>query len=85
MTHSFDVPFEGNAEATLAKARQAIEAGKGTLTGDGNTGSFAIPAGLSKIRGNYVVETNKLKVEITNKPIYVSMSMIEAILKQQVS
>ena len=83
MTHIFDIPFEGDAESTLLKARKAIEFGKGTLTGDNSTGSFAIPAGLSKIKGNYVVETNKLKIEITNKPIYVSISMIEGILKHQ--
>ncbi len=84
MAHHFDLPLEGSVEQTLEKARKAIESGNGTLTGDNSTGSFAIPAGLSKIKGNYVVENNKLKIEITNKPIYVSNAMIEQTLKSQI-
>ncbi len=85
MAHNFDIPFEGNAEQILAKARKAIESGKGSMTGDNTTGSFSLPAGISKVKGNYVVEANKLKVTITNKPIYVSNDMIENTLKKHMS
>lgn len=85
MANSFDIPFEGAAEQVLAKARKAIENGKGSMIGDNTTGSFSLPAGLSKIKGRYIVEADKLKVEITNKPIYVSNSMIEEALKKHMS
>jgi hypothetical protein len=85
MAHSFDIPFEGNAEQILAKARKAIESGKGSMTGDNATGSFSLPAGISKVKGSYIVEANKLKVTITNKPIYVSNDMIENTLKKHMS
>ncbi len=85
MAHNFDIPFEGTAETILAKAKKAIEAGNGTMSGDGDTGSFSLPAGISKVKGKYLVEDNKLKVTITDKPIYVSGDMIENILKKHLS
>lgn len=85
MAHSFDIPFEGNAEQILAKARKAIESGKGTMKGDNAAGSFSLPAGISKVKGNYSVESNNLKVTITDKPIYVSNDMIENTLKKHMS
>jgi len=85
MAHNFDVPFEGTAETILAKAKRAIESGNGTMTGDSITGSFSLPAGISKVKGEYAVEENKLKITITDKPIYVSGDMIENILKKHLS
>jgi len=37
------------------------------------------------VKGNYSVEANKLKVTITNKPIYVSNDMIENTFKKHMS
>jgi len=85
MANSFNIPFEGSAEQVLAKAKKAIESNKGTMTGDNAMGSFSLPAGLSKIKGKYVVEADKLRVEIVNKPIYVSNGMIEDALKKHMS
>lgn len=85
MAHSFDIPFEGDAAQILAKARKAIESGKGSMVGDNTAGSFSLPAGISKVKGNYVVESNTLKVTITDKPIYVSSDMIENTLKKHIS
>ncbi|MFN8348302.1 MAG: hypothetical protein U0X91_25090 [Spirosomataceae bacterium] len=85
MAHSFDIPFEGEAEQILDKARKAIESGKGSMQGDNAAGSFSLPAGISKIKGNYTVEANRLKVVITDKPIYVSNGMIENTLKKHMS
>lgn len=85
MAHSFDIPFEGDPEQILAKARKAIESGKGSMKGDNTMGSFSLPAGISKVKGNYSVESNKLKVTITHKPIYVSNDMIENTLKKHMS
>ncbi|MEZ4903088.1 MAG: hypothetical protein R2822_15675 [Spirosomataceae bacterium] len=85
MANSFDIPFNGAAEQVLAKARKAIESNKGSMTGDNTTGSFSLPAGLSKIKGKYTVEADKLRVEIVNKPIYVSNGMIEDALKKHMS
>lgn len=85
MAHSFDIEIKGNAADTLAKAKQAIEEGNGTMTGDGIVGAFSVPAGLSKVKGTYEVKNNILKVTITNKPIYVSASMIEDLLRKNIS
>jgi hypothetical protein len=85
MVHSFDIPFEGDAEQILDKARKAIESGKGSMNGDNVAGSFSLPAGISKVKGKYSVESNKLKVTITDKPIYVSIDMIESTLKKHIS
>lgn len=85
MAHNFDIPFEGTPETILAKAKRAIEAGNGTMTGDDTAGSFSLPAGISKVKGEYSVENNKLKITVTDKPIYVSGDMIETILKKHLS
>lgn len=86
MAYNFEIPFEGgDAAQILDKARQAIESNRGSLSGDDTVGSFSLPAGLSKIKGSYVVEDNKLKITITNKPIYVSNDMIEGVLKKHIS
>ncbi|WP_428653657.1 hypothetical protein [Runella sp.] len=85
MAHHFDIPFEGTAETILAKAKKAIESGNGTMNGDNAAGSFSLPAGISKVKGNYLVEGNKLKLTITDKPIYVSGDMIENILKKHLA
>jgi hypothetical protein len=84
MAHSFDIPFNGTAADTLAKAKQALEKGNGKMTGTDTSGSFSVPAGISKVKGTYTVEQNKLKITITDKPIYVSAKLIESLLKEHV-
>ncbi|MDF7818924.1 hypothetical protein P1X15_15010 [Runella sp. MFBS21] len=85
MAHSFDIPFEGPSDKILEKAKKAIEAGNGTMSGDPLKGSFSLPAGISKVKGEYLVDNSTLKVTITDKPIYVSGDMIENILKKHLA
>lgn len=84
MANSFDIPFKGNAADTLSKAKEALENGNGNMTGTNSSGTFSVPAGLSKVKGIYEVKANVLKITITNKPIYVSANMIETMLKKHI-
>ncbi|MFN4146122.1 MAG: hypothetical protein ACK4GN_09895 [Runella sp.] len=82
MANSFDIPFKGTPADTLSKAKEALEKGKGNMTGTDKSGTFSVPAGISKVKGTYEVSNNVLKITITNKPVYVSTSMIENMLRK---
>jgi hypothetical protein len=84
MANSFEIPFKGNATDTLSKAREVLENGNGKMVGTDTSGTFSVPAGLSKVKGTYEVTANVLKITITNKPIYVSAGMIENMLKKHI-
>jgi hypothetical protein len=82
---NFSIPFSGNAEAILAKAKAAVDGQNGNFDGDANSGSFEVSVFANLIKGNYQVEGNLLKLEIFNKPFLVPCSTIEIFLKSKIS
>jgi hypothetical protein len=82
---NFSIPFSGNAEAILAKAKAALEGQNGNFDGDAHSGSFEVSVFANLIKGNYQVEGNVLKLEIFNKPFLVPCSTIEIFLKSKIS
>jgi hypothetical protein len=85
MAHSFEIPFEGSAEAIIDKARQTIAGAKGTLNGSPSDGQFTVPSPVGDVEGNYAIEGNLLKVTITQKPFIAPYSMIEDALRKYLS
>ena len=69
MACDFSIPFTGNAEAVLAKARGAVQSQGGTFTGDTNSGDFHVSVFGNKIVGNYTVSGQTLIVNITDRTI----------------
>lgn len=82
---SFKIPFSTPVEEVNAKAKKFIESQGGTLTGDLNSGSFALSVFGNDIAGNYKVEGSEMLIEITEKPFLIPCSMIESALKGQLS
>ena len=82
---NFSIPFSGEAEAILAKAKTAIESQQGVFTGDANAGEFSVSVFANSIKGSYLVSGQYLSITITDKPFIVPCSTIEGLLKSRIS
>jgi hypothetical protein len=83
MACDFSIPFSGDAEAVLAKARSAVQSQGGNFNGDANSGEFNVSVFGNKIVGNYTVSGQTLNINITDKPFMVPCNAIESFLKGQ--
>ena len=81
----FSVPFSGDAEKILAKARQAVESQGGNFTGDTTTGEFDVSVFGNRVAGSYVVSEQNLQMNIHTKPFMVPCGMIESFLVKQLT
>jgi hypothetical protein len=79
---NFSIPFTGSVEQLVAKAKNAITSAGGQFTGDAAGGEFSLSTFAGTISGSYDVSPSNLNIEITDKPIFVSCSMIESELKK---
>lgn len=84
MACDFSLPFTGNAEGVLAKAKRAVEGQGGSFNGDTAGGDFLVSVFGNRIVGNYTVSGQTLNVNITDKPFMVPCSAIESFLKNQI-
>ena len=84
-TCNFSIPFSGEAEIILNKAKAAIESQEGTLAGDSHSGNFEVTVFANTIRGIYVVTGQNLNLTITHKPFLIPCSTIEGFLKSKIS
>ncbi len=82
---SFSIPFTGDAESILAKAKAAIESQNGDFTGDINSGNFEVSVFANSIKGYYKVNGQTLSLTITDKPFLIPCSTIESLLKSKIS
>jgi hypothetical protein len=82
---NFSIPFSGDAETILAKAKAAIESQQGIFTGDANSGSFSVSVFGNSMKGGYLVNGQYLNITITDKPFIVPCSTIESLLKSKIS
>lgn len=85
MACDFSLPFSGNPEDVLAKARRAVEGQGGNFNGDTNRGDFHVSVFGNKIVGNYTVTGQTMQINITDKPFMVPCSAIEGFLKNQLT
>lgn len=85
MAHTFEIPFTGDAESIIRKAKQTIENAEGSLTGDATGGAFLVPAKIGDVEGSFTVEQQNLIVTIDKKPFFAPYSMIEDALRKYLS
>ncbi|MDB5205754.1 MAG: hypothetical protein JWR72_829 [Flavisolibacter sp.] len=85
MACDFSIPFSGNAEGVLAKAKKAVQGQGGSFNGNEGSGDFTVSVFGNKIIGNYTVSGQTLNVQITDKPFMVPCSAIEGFLKNQIA
>jgi hypothetical protein len=82
---TFTVPFSGDADTILNKAKTAVENQGGTFTGDNTKGSFHVSLLSNNVAGSYVVEGQELTLTITDKPFFVPCNTIESFLKSKLA
>ena len=83
MACDFSIPFSGDAETIVAKARGAVQSQGGHFDGNANNGDFTVSVFGNKIAGTYSVNGQTLQINITDKPFMVPCSAIESFLKGQ--
>lgn len=83
MACDFSIPFSGNAEDVLTKARRAVESQGGQFNGDTSSGDFHVAVFGNKIAGAYTVNGQSLNIVITDKLFMVPCSAIENFLMGQ--
>ena len=79
----FSVPFSGEPEIILEKARRAVESQGGNFNGNAESGDFDVSVFGNRVAGSYRVEGQNLQMNIHTKPFMVPCSMIESFLVKQ--
>jgi len=82
---NFTIPFSGDAEGILARARTAVEEQNGEFSGDLHSGHFSVSLFSNLVAGSYIVTGQLLHLTITHKPFLVPCSTIENFLKSRIS
>lgn len=77
----FTIDFTISPEELVGKAKSAIEKAGGSFSGNTSAGSFDISSPV-KVEGNYTVSGQTITLTVTEKPMIVPCSMIEAKLKE---
>ena len=79
---NFIIKQEQAVEQLIEKAKNAILNAKGAFEGNTEKGEFTIPTPVGKIEGKYMVQSDSIAFEITDKPMILSCSRIEDELKK---
>ncbi len=82
---NFTLPFSGDAETVLDKAKKAVEKQSGSFTGDTSMGNFSVSFFGQEIIGTYTVAGSDLNIVIDSKPFMVPCNAIENFLKSQIT
>lgn len=84
MSCKFSVNFSEPVESALSKAKNAIENQSGIFNGDEHSGHFEVTVFGNHIKGTYVVESQVLNIDVTDKPFFVPCNMIESFLVKNI-
>ncbi len=77
MTDHFTLPFKGDKEAKLRQVK-ALAAEKGfEFVGNTRKGTFAGDTMLGRVAGNYSISGQTIAVEITERPMFLSVARIK--------
>ena len=82
---NFNIPFSGDAESVLRKAKSAVESQGGSFTGDQSAGNFDVSVFGNTIAGSYSLGVQSLDITIDSKPFLVPCSTIESFLTKQLT
>ncbi len=85
MACDFSIPFSGDADAVLAKAKKTVQSQGGEFDGDTSGGNFNVSVFGNKIVGAYTVSGQTMQINITDKPFMIPCSAIESFLKGQLT
>jgi len=80
---NFRIPFSGDVNNVLNKAKSTVQGQGGNFTGDTNSGEFNVSVFGSNIAGHYTIVGNEMDITITDKPFMIPCSTIQGFLKNQ--
>ncbi|MEO6453073.1 MAG: hypothetical protein ABIN97_03320 [Ginsengibacter sp.] len=80
----FIIPFSGEVNSILLKAKNAVESQDGNFNGDESTGNFNVSVLGSIINGSYSVSGHHLNIVIESKSFFIPCSAIESFLKKKI-
>lgn len=80
---NFKIPFSGQAEEVLNKAKTTVQSQGGNFSGDATAGNFDVTVFGNTIKGNYTVAGSEINIVINEKPFLLPCSTIEGFLKSQ--
>lgn len=73
----FSIPFSGDSESLIQRAKQEIEKSGGSFAGDTSQGNFETKTPIGSICGSYQINNQQISFSITKKPFLLSCSKIE--------
>jgi hypothetical protein len=76
----FSIPFSGDPESLMKRARQEIERAGGVFNGDFTQGNFEAKTPLGSIHGSYQIAGQEIFLAIIKKPFLLSCKRIEQAL-----
>ncbi len=86
MAHTFTVSISDDITEVLGRVESEIAGSGGTFSGDREKGVFQGNSIMGQIRGDYLaLSGNEIRISITDKPFFVSYSMIEGEIKKYFS
>ena len=80
----FSLPFSGEAQGLLQRAKQSIENMGGVFNGDDSLGNFSTKTPIGSIEGSYQMLEGEIALSITKKPFLLSCSKIEKELRAHI-
>ena len=73
----FSIPFSGQADGLIQRARQGIKTTGGFFNGDSSQGNFQAKTPIGSIEGSYQIIGQQIALEITKKPFLLSCARIQ--------
>jgi len=74
----FEFEFPGTGLALVEKLRAKMGEAGGSFDGSDSGGNFSMPTPIGQFGGDYSIDDHTIRVEVTNKPIFVPCSAIKA-------
>jgi len=81
----FIINHSGNLDSLFRLAMQEIKHFDGQFSGSKNGGNFVINALGGRFEGRFLVRGNIVEWEINKKPFFITCSMIETFLTNQIN
>ena len=82
---SFSIPFSGDVNQILAKAKSAVQGQSGEFEGDADNGNFDVSVFGNTITGSYSITGQFMNIIIVSKPFLIPCSTIENFMKNQIA
>lgn len=74
---SFNFDFPISADELIRRIDTGIHGAGGEFSGDSVTGFFSVPTPIGSIEGSYSVSGQTIQIDVLEKPILLTCSLIE--------